>query len=260
MMISQKSKGELLPERGEAVCDQCAARFPIRDHVLDLAQRGDIRLLTLAGLSNDAPFLPWGYENVWRPRSLTMLSGEKFPVARELALLNDWLDAQPGELIVDLGSSTDLYARGIGKREPAATIVAVDMAMGMLKAGRQYALRGGVKNIAHVRTPAQRLPFADGTMDALVCGGSLNEFRSMDEALCEARRVVKPSGRMFVMSLLAATQMPGKLAQWGARMSGIRFPSLDEFNHTVETAGWKGERQQVYGIVAFTLMRPVSKE
>jgi SAM-dependent methyltransferase len=260
MMLSQKSKGELLPERGEAVCDQCAARFPICDHVLDLAQRGDTELLTLAGLSNYSPFLPWGYENVWRPRSLTMLSGEKFPVARELALLNDWLHAQPGELIVDLGSSTDLYARGVGKANPGTTIFAIDMASGMLRAGRWYALRDGVKHIAHVRAPAQRLPFADGTMDALVCGGSLNEFRSMGEALCEARRVVKPSGRMFVMSLLAATRMPGKFAQWGARMSGIRFPSLDEFNHTVETAGWQCERQQVHGIVAFTLMRPVSKE
>jgi SAM-dependent methyltransferase len=260
MLISERLNGELLPERGEAVCDQCAARFPIRDHVLDLVQRDDAGLLTLAGLSNYLPLLPWGYEHVWRPRSLTMLSGEKFPVARELALLNDWLHAQPGALIVDLGSSTDLYARGIGKANPSAIIFAIDMARGMLRAGRWYALRDGVKNIAHVRAPVQRLPFTDGTIDALVCGGSLNEFRSMGEALCEARRVVKPSGRMFVMSLLAAARMPGKFAQWGARMSGIRFPSLDEFNHTVETAGWQCERQQVYGIVAFTLLRPVSKE
>ena len=65
--------------------------------------------LTLAGLSNYLPCLPWGYENVWRPRSLTQLSGENFPVEREIKLLNDWLAVQPRELVIDLGSSTDLY-------------------------------------------------------------------------------------------------------------------------------------------------------
>lgn len=149
--INSKSNSDFLPECGEAICHQCGARFPIRDHVLDLTQRDDTRLLTMAGLSNYMPFLPWGYENVWRPRSLTMLSGEPFPVEREIKLLNDWLATQANELIVDLGSSTDLYARGIGKQNSGATIFAIDMAAGMLKAGLAYARRDGVKNIAHAR-------------------------------------------------------------------------------------------------------------
>ena len=259
LTIDAKSSDELLPERGETICNQCDAKFPIRDHVLDVAQRDDTRLLTLAGVSNYLPFLPWGYENVWRPRSLTMLSGEPFPVEREIKLLNDWLAVQPNELIVDLGSSTDLYPRDIGKQNADATIVAIDMAAGMLKAGRAYARRDGVKNIAHVRAPAQRLPFADASVDALVCGGSLNEFRSMSEALREARRVVKPSGRMFAMSLLKATSLPGRIGQWNARLSGITFPTLDEFNAMVQSAGWTRERQQVFGVVVFTLMKPSVK-
>lgn len=202
------------------------------------------------------PFLPWGYENVWRPRSLTMLSGEPFPVEREIKLLNDWLATQANELIVDLGSSTDLYARGIGKQNSGATIFAIDMAAGMLKAGLAYARRDGVKNIAHARAPAQRLPFANASIDALVCGGSLNEFPSMSEALREARRVVKPSGRMFAMSLLKAKSRGGRIGQWNARLSGITFPTLDEFNAIIQSTGWTRERQQVFGVIAFTLMKP----
>lgn len=210
----------------------------------------------MAGLSNYMPFLPWGYENVWRPRSLTMLSGEPFPVEREIKLLNDWLATQANELIVDLGSSTDLYARGIGKQNSGATIFAIDMAAGMLKAGLAYARRDGVKNIAHAHAPAQRLPFANASIDALVCGGSLNEFRSMSEALREARRVVKPSGRMFAMSLLKAKSRGGRIGQWNARLSGITFPTLDEFNAIIQSTGWTRERQQVFGVIAFTLMKP----
>lgn len=127
LTISAKSDDELLPERGEAICNQCGARFAIRDYVLDLSQRGNASLLTPAGLSNYLPLLPWGYENIWRPHSLTLLSGEKFPVEREIKLLNDWLKVQPYELILDLGSSTDLYARGVGKSNPDANIVAIEM-------------------------------------------------------------------------------------------------------------------------------------
>lgn len=140
-----------LPERGEVICHQCRTPFPICDGVLNLAQRSDEKMLTLAGVSNYAPLVPWFYENVWRLHSLSILTGGKFTVTQELELLDEWLAPQPGELIVDLGSSTDLYARAIGKQKPDATIVAVDMANGMLKAGRKYALCDGVKNIAHVR-------------------------------------------------------------------------------------------------------------
>ena len=245
-----------LPERGEAICHRCGAHYPISDHILDLTQPNDSHLLTLAGLSNYLPFLPWGYENVWRPRSLTLLSGVKFPIERELKLLNDWMQIQPRELIIDLGSSTDCYARGIGKQNSQATIVAVDMASGMLRAGRKYAQRDSVKNIAHVRSPAQRLPFADATIDVIVCGGSLNEFRSMHEVLVEARRVCKPNGRMFAMCLLKATSLAGRIGQWNANLSGISFTTLDELNSLIDATGWTCERQHVFGVVVFTLMKP----
>jgi SAM-dependent methyltransferase len=184
------------------------------------------------------------------------LSGEKFPVARELGLLDDWLSIPSDALVVDLGSSTDLYACGLGKRNGTATIVAIDLAVGMLKTGRDCAIRAGLKNIAHVRAPVQRLPFADATVDALVCGGSLNEFRDMSVALREARRVCKPSGKMFAMSLLQGDSALGRLGQLGARGGGIQFPQFGEFNRIVDAAGWERERQEVFGIVAFTLMRP----
>ena len=247
---------DLLPECGEALCNQCESRFPIRNHVLDMTQPNDSGLLTIAGHSNDLPLLPWGYENIWRPRSLTMLAGESFPVEREIGLMNEWLAVRPNELVVDLGSSTDLYARGIGMQQDNATIVAIDMAAGMLKAGRAYARRDRILNIAHFRAPAQRLPFADATVDALMCGGSLNEFRSMGEALREARRVCKPSGRLFAMSLLKATSFGGRIAQWNASLGGISFPALDQFNRTITASGWQVERQQVFGVVGFTLMKP----
>ncbi len=257
------SRDDPLPARGAALCTRCSARYSIKDHVIDLAEPGDLGRLTFAGLSNVFPLMPQIYENVWRPRSLSLLSGRKFPVSREIALVNQWLQVKPQELVVDLGSSTDVYARGIARLEPNgkdAIVVAIDLATGMLKSGRAYAQREGVKNIVHVRAPAQKLPFADGTVDALVCGGSLNEFKSIDAALREARRVCVSDGRMVTMSLLAASSVRGRVAQWGARPSGIKFPTLEQFNALLIPAGWRREKQKVIGVVAFTLMRPMRTE
>lgn len=256
MAMDADPNGELIPARGDATCGSCGARYPIRGNVLDITQPGDLKMLTAAGRSNLFPLTPWVYENHWRPRSLNIFTGEKFSIERELDLLNDWLKIPDNALVIDLGSSTDLYARGLGKKNRSATIVAIDLAIGMLQAGRAYALRSGLKNIAHMRAPVQRLPFGDRTIDAIACGGSLNEFADMSVALCEARRVCKPSGKMLAMSLLQADSALGRLGQLGARSGGIQFPQFGEFNRIVDAAGWERERQEVFGIVAFTLMRP----
>lgn len=255
-LIVPNGEDDPLPRRGEATCNACHARFAIREHVLDL--HAGASNLTMAGRSNFLPWLPWAYENIWRPRALSLLTGEHFPVTREIQLVNDWLNLQPGAVIVDLGSSTDLYARGIARRltSDAPTVIAIDIAPGMLKAGREYANRAGIHNIAHVRALAEHLPFANASIDALVCGGSLNEFRSMQVALREARRVCVPHGRMLAMSLLAATFLGGKVGQLGARLSGIQFPSLTEFYAHIHAAGWRCVKQVTCGVVAFTLLEP----
>jgi len=254
------ARGLRVSTANQVVCAACRAQYAMRDEVLDLTTPDDARRLTLAGTSNFLPLLPWAYENVWRPRSLTLLTGEKFPVARELAWLNDTLKPQAHELIVDLGSSTSLYARGIARAtqhlgDSAPTIFAIDIAPGMLRAGVQSARRDDVHNIAHVRANVDRLPFDDASVDALVCGGSLNEFRSMRDALREAYRVGKPGGRLVAMSLLAATRAPGKFAQAQAKLSGITFPTRDEFNATLDATGWQRIAQNVIGIVVFTLLK-----
>ncbi len=212
--------------------------------------------LTPAGRSNRLPFAPQIYEHLWRPRALTILTGKKFPFEREAELVRDWLSLPPGARVLDLGSSTDRYARALGRDDPAARIVAIDLAMGMLQAGRAYSRRGGIENIAHLCAPVERLPFADASVDALVCGGSLNEFRSMEVALVQARRVCRPEGRMLAMSLIAARSRLGRFAQRLAGAGGIRFPGQDEFNGLVRAAGWQIERQECFGVVVFSLLRP----
>lgn len=251
LIMDQARGDEPVPASGYAVWDHCATRYPIAEHILDLAPHRAYPL-TLAGRSNLAPWVPTLYENVWRPRSLSILSGEPFPPARELALLNDWAHVAPDELVLDIGTSTGFYARGLARACDAAQIVALDHARGMLQMARMLARREGFNKLIYLRAFAQAPPFADASVDVVVCGGSLNEFDSMAEALREMRRVLKTGGRLVMMSLLAASSPQGKLAQQFFGMSGIHFPTRAAFNLLAHEAGLRVVEQQAYGSVLFS--------
>lgn len=208
--------------------------------------------LPLAGRSNNAPLAPELYERVWRPRSLALLTGIDFPLTRELDLIREGSKIATTDLVVDLGTSTGIYARGLARASGArAQIVALDPARGMLAFAQCAGQREGLKNISFLRALAQRSPFADASVDAIVCGGSLNEFRSMAEALSEMRRVLKPERRIVTMSLLAASSMQAKLAQRLFGLSGIRFPTREAIDARVREAGLGIVRHETFGVVTF---------
>lgn len=240
----------VLPEHGYAVCDACQRLYPISSAILDMVVYDKGFALTLAGRSNDFFPTPQLYERLWRKRALTLMTGEPFPVAREMQWLRDWTKLRAGECAVDLGSSTGLYARGLS--ETGATVFAVDLATGMLREAQNYIRREQRQGIVLLRGSAENLPFHDASMDAVVVGGSLNEMKSMRAAMQEAFRVVRPGGRMVTMSLSRAYTSLGRALQKSAGMSGIQFPTVAEFNSNVEQSGWKIAEQELKGIVLFS--------
>ena len=76
------------------------------------------------------------YEDIWRKRSLTLLSGEDFPIEKEHELLIEWTEPKNGGLYLDVGASTALYARALKAAQPNANIVALDFSLQMLEEAR----------------------------------------------------------------------------------------------------------------------------
>lgn len=247
LSTTERVCGGELPEYGYAVCDACQRLYPISSAILDMTIYDKKFALTTAGWSNHFFPTPQLYERIWRKRALTLLTGENFPVAREMQWLREWTQAQAGECVVDLGTSTGLYARGLS--ETGATIFAVDLARGMLQEAQKYIRHEKRENIVLLRAAAENLPFHDASMDAVVVGGSLNEMKSMRAAMQEAYRVVRAGGRMVTMSLSRAYSARGRSLQKPAGMSGIKFPTVAEFNHDAEASGWKIAKQELKGIV-----------
>jgi ubiquinone/menaquinone biosynthesis C-methylase UbiE len=86
-------------------------------------------------------------------------------------------------------------------------VIGCDIAPGMARAAHQRS--HGTLSV--VVADAQRLPFTDGTFDAVICQLGLMFFPSPGDALVEFARVVRPDGRVAAGVL----STPERAAPWG---------------------------------------------
>lgn len=116
-----------------------------------------------------------------------------------LASLRALLPLLPREWVVaDLGCGTgnasELLAPIVSR------VIAVDQSAPMLKAARKRL--GDAENVEFRRGELEKLPIADGEVDAAVCILVLHHIPEPAAALKEMRRVLKPGGVALVVDML----------------------------------------------------------
>ncbi|MFN3266422.1 MAG: class I SAM-dependent methyltransferase, partial [Deinococcales bacterium] len=168
---------------------------------------------SLAQSSNFLPVTAQLYD-LWRERSLSLLTREKFKLEREFLLLKDWVKPQSGEYFLDIGTSTGNYARVLAGA--GARVEAIDISRHMLE---KALARGNNQNINYIQANAEYLPFTDSSFDGVVMGASLNEFHNTRLALEQTVRVLKDGGRLFMMYLCESDTGFGRLLQAPFRLS-----------------------------------------
>lgn len=169
-------------------------------------------------------------ETVWRDRLLGLLQ------------LKD------RESVLDIGCGTGSLTLAIHVNAPSAAVVGIDADERALAIARGK-LFGTSPGVSLHRGLAQHLPFADGKFDLVVSSLFFHHLRSEDkrEVLREARRVLRPAGRLAI-------------ADWGApigpvsRAAFLAVQFLDGFETTrdsvtgalprmIEEAGFEGIRE-----------------
>ena len=128
---------------------------------------------------------------------------------RRLALLSDLT----GE-VVDVGAGTGVNLRYL---ESAARVVAVEPEPAMR---RQLARKRADAAVAVelVDAVAESLPFQDASFDAVVFTCALCTIGDPDAALAEARRVLRPAGRLVFLEHVRGS---GRLARWQDRLTPL---------------------------------------
>jgi SAM-dependent methyltransferase len=223
----------------------------LRHGYLDLLG-GRLGELNVANLTNLLPGAGRLYEPLWRVRSLSLLTGERFPNGRELDVISELLrsdGAAVGGLYLDLGCSAGLYSRELPGRlgDGATHFVGVDISPSMLEEADRRA--GDLASL--VRADVQDLPFADGTFRGAACGGSLNEIKDPLKALRETRRVLEPGARLAIMGISRAQTPRGERLQRLLSTGGLRFFEGDELRSLLDHAGFEPDPLRVFGPIFF---------
>ncbi len=154
----------------------------------------------------------------------------------------EWLSAQPGERILDLGC---------GDGQLTQQIVATGAVVRGVDASPQMAASARSRGIVVDESSAESLPFASATFDGVFSNAALHWMRDQDAVLAEVRRVLKPGGR-FVgemggqgniaairVALMAVLARHG----FGDREDGVNYyPTADAYARRLSHHGFNVER------------------
>lgn len=103
--------------------------------------------------------------------------------------------------VLDVGCGTGvLGAHARRLIEPTGCVIALDPSRGMLDIAHRK------RGLEAVQAAAERLPLADGSIDAVVMGYALRHLERLDPVFAEFARVLRPGGQLLMLELFAPRQ------------------------------------------------------
>lgn len=217
----------------------------------------------------------FGFRDVARGEKATLVRGVFDTVAARYDVMNDLMSGGVHRLwkaalidclkpharmrLVDVAGGTgDIATRFLAAGGGSVTVC--DINASMITVGRDRALdRGITSGIDWTVGDAEALPLPDGTLDAYTIAFGLRNVTNIDQALREARRVLKPGGRFLclefskvvlpLLSDLYDRYSFSVLPQIGARVAGDadayrylvesirKFPDQAALSHRIAEAG-----------------------
>jgi demethylmenaquinone methyltransferase/2-methoxy-6-polyprenyl-1,4-benzoquinol methylase len=124
----------------------------------------------------------------------------------------EWLNPQPGWRVLDVAGGTGDIAFRIAEMARArggqADITVCDINDKMLGEGRRRAAEKNETAISWVCGDAEKLPLPDAQFDAYTIAFGIRNVTHIQNALREARRVLKPGGRFLCLEF-SKVNVPG---------------------------------------------------
>jgi trans-aconitate methyltransferase len=157
----------------------------------------------------------------------------------------EWLAAQPGERILDLGCGDGQLTQRLS--QTGARVQGVDASPQMVLAARG-------RGLAVDEASAESLPYADGEFDAVFSNAALHWVRGQDAMLAEAHRVLRPAGRFVAEMgghgnvaaiLVALTAVLARYGHGDLESEVNYYPTPEAYTRRLEKAGFRVERMEL---------------
>jgi trans-aconitate methyltransferase len=154
----------------------------------------------------------------------------------------EWLAAQPGERILDLGCGDGQLTARIAST--GANVTGIDASPSMVEAARTRA-------IVAEQGSAEQLPFTDASFDAVFSNAALHWVRGQDAMMSEVHRVLRPDGRFVAemgghgniaairVALIASLQRHGFA---GAEDGVNYYPTPEAYTRRLQQHGFNVDR------------------
>ena len=158
------------------------------------------------------------------------------------------------DIIVDLAGGTGDIARKLQKK--GAQVMVVDASIEMIQQGQ----KSNVAPVDNIVAIGEKLPFADDSIDHLTISFGIRNMTSIDNALREIHRVLKPGGKYYCLEF-SKPMMPLRffyniynryiIPRLGAMVAGQpeayqyliesiqRFPDQQTMKKLIEDAGFQ---------------------
>jgi malonyl-CoA O-methyltransferase len=165
----------------------------------------------------------------------------------------EYLDDRVPSVVLDVGSGTGHAAAAMKKRWPKAQVLALDLALPMLRESKKQA--GWWKPFNRVCADARALPLADASVDVIFSNLCLQWVEDLPTVFAGFRRVLKPDGLLLCTSFGPETlvELREAFAHADAGHHVSPFASIARFGDALVEAGF---RDPVLDRDVFTLTYP----
>ena len=165
-----------------------------------------------------------------------VLPGEvRTRLLESLAYLEDRVPA----VVLDVGSGTGHAAAAMKKRWPKAQVIALDVALPMLRESAQQA--GWWRPFSRVCADARALPLADNSVDVIFSNLCLQWVEDLPSVFAGFRRVLKPGGLLVCSTFGPETlvELREAFAQADDTPHVSRFVQIAQFGDALMMAGFR---------------------
>ncbi|GGQ77078.1 class I SAM-dependent methyltransferase [Couchioplanes azureus] len=126
--------------------------------------------------------------------------------------------APTGGVVLDVGAGPGRLAVALAASRPDLTVLAVDVSPSMVEVANRRAANAGLGQRVRVdRADVAALPLDDASVDLVVSSVSFHHWTDVPGAVREMRRVIRPTGRIWIYD--------ARIAPW-RRLAAAAYGSL----------------------------------